>query len=334
MVQSGGSGERARFPFVGVCRGGSGFLRGAAAALAVLLLGAGVSAAWEEVGSLPDETFFALHFLDARVGFGGTWGGGLLRTNDGGRTWERVAVDLGLAWVKDIEFWDQKRGLAVTSEGAVLRTEDGGATWVVRSFPGLHFEAVRCVGEARAWVVGGDGVILVTEDGGQEWERQGSPFAGLLLDVDFTDLRRGWIVGERGAVLATVDGGATWERRDAGSEKLLYCVRFVSAERGWIGGRDGTLLRTDDGGRSFHPVAAAGAAEIDRILFVDSRTGWAIGGDPSGEGVILATTDGGASWRRESTPVRRNWWQSIAALEGGPVWIGGNGGVLLRSAGR
>lgn len=56
---------------------------------------------------------------------------GLYRTTDGGRTWKKVQISLGPAWVYDLQFHEKNASVVVaaTSEG-VKRSIDGGLSWI------------------------------------------------------------------------------------------------------------------------------------------------------------------------------------------------------------
>lgn len=61
-------------------------------------------------------------------------------------------------------------------------------------------------------------------------------------------------------------------------------------------GEHGTILRSDDSGRAWSNVASPTSAMLTGIAFApDGRSGWAVGHDA----IILATTDGGATWTRQ-----------------------------------
>lgn len=61
-------------------------------------------------------------------------------------------------------------------------------------------------------------------------------------------------------------------------------------------GELGTILRSDDSGQTWATVASPTKATLTGIAFAaDGRTGWAVGHDA----IILATTDGGASWTQQ-----------------------------------
>ena len=88
------------------------------------------------------------------------------------------------------------------------------------------------------------------------------------------------------------------------SDACLCDVAFVDSRHGWAVGDHGTILHTDDGDQHWSPQASGVVCTLNSVCFIDARIGWAAGGmawpflhDTSG--VVLATRDGGRTWRRE-----------------------------------
>lgn len=116
------------------------------------------------------------------------------------------------------------------------------------------------------------GVIVRTTDGGQSWNDTTIQLPGILIptlnSVHFISPEVGWAVGvdsgEDGVVIKTTDGGGSWSLTRLAQKQTPISVFFTDADSGWIGGS--TPLPDDE----------------------DS-----IGGPTA----ILATTDGGQTWR-------------------------------------
>ncbi|WP_367067113.1 YCF48-related protein [Oryzisolibacter sp. LB2S] len=66
-------------------------------------------------------------------------------------------------------------------------------------------------------------------------------------------------------------------------------------------------------------------ADLTAVFFVDEQRGWAVGGD----GAILATRDGGATWTAQASGVKA-WLYSVQfAADGQRGWAVGDGGTIL-----
>ncbi len=90
----------------------------------------------------------------------------------------------------------------------------------------------------------------------------------------------------------------------------LRAVYFVSADQGFAVGSNGrpTIWRSNDGGASWAPVFAGSGASTVYLMDIDFTpenpfVGYAVGGDQwtDENGLIVRTTDGGASWQEEQS---------------------------------
>ncbi len=115
----------------------------------------------------------------------------VLRTLDGGKTWQNMAANtagfLCGEWGWKIQFINQKFGfisLENFASAAILKTTDGGETWVrhnvqdsLGTIINVDLEGIGFINETQGWVGGwGDNFAGLfnsyTEDGGLTWVRQ------------------------------------------------------------------------------------------------------------------------------------------------------------------
>ena len=281
------------------------------------------------------------HTLPARTGaFVYAVGNGdvVLRSSDGGATWEQVHryTNATLATLWSAAFANSRRGWAA-GESSIIATKDGGLNWSSQ-YTGsmtLQLDDVACSGSQHAWAVGrrdiaaGDlpdtrAVILSTGNGGATWRMQSLPQLVWLQGVAFADCRHGWAVGEDrrylyGVIMATSDGGVHWHMQQRFKWTAFTDVACTDAAHVWaVGGPNQypvsslqptppMIVATSDGGTHWHTQLAASAntgSDMTGVDFPDSRHGWAIGG--GGRDIVLATTDGGLTWRARPTDAGRS----------------------------
>ena len=221
--------------------------------------------------------------------------------------------------------------------------------------------AVSFVDTAYGWALGTSTdasfdtspTLLATTDGGTHWDAEyvgdlGSD--GSLLSIHFADRSDGWAVGGNDSgpiVLATSDGGANWSFQDGGygGDGWLSAVTFVDAKHGWaVGsgfsdtGNSPLIIATSDGGLNW-TVQKTGPvhildhmAELDAVTFVNDRVGWAVGntgGAPDEAPIILATSNGGLTWKAERATARRVYGglYAVSFVGSRHGWaVGGDGG--------
>jgi photosystem II stability/assembly factor-like uncharacterized protein len=250
-------------------------------------------------GSLPKASGSAATGQSSQSpGIGGWAVGGsgtILRTQDGGRTWE--AQDSGTTeWLDSVAFVTPLSGWAVGEKGTILHTQDGGASWKEQdSLSDAILRSVTFITPTSGWVVGTEGTILHTEDGGDHWKKQDSGFGEGLNSVAFVTPQLGWAVGIYGMILHTEDGGDHWMRQNSGLEDSLNSVFFVTPQLGWAVNMDARIVHTEDGGRTWTRQDSGTSGNLCSVTFATPQSGWAVGW----YGTILHTEDGGAHWKRQ-----------------------------------
>ncbi len=155
---------------------------------------------------------------------------------------------------------------------AIKATSDGGRTWhVVYRIPG-PVTSLTASGPDQVWALAarcyGQGCpsqVLASSDGGRKWTQVGGPLLGFSA-LSFVAPNLGWALrfeGSAWVLTKTTDGARTWRTigRPCPREAQGASLRFVSPVRGW-------LLCASEPGAGMQPK------------------------------VLLATADGGKSWRR------------------------------------
>jgi photosystem II stability/assembly factor-like uncharacterized protein len=166
----------------------------------------------------------------------------LMRTVDGGETWQRIAVP-SKTELFHLDFDGNSHGWVVGDKGVILATDDEGSTWHLQN-SGVAKELynVDFRNDRDGYVVGAGGTILRTEDGGRNWEKVASNFKETLMRVDFADDKNGTIVGHGGLILRSSDRGRTWVQTDSGTRSHLYGL-FADKKYAWAVGAKGLILQ-------------------------------------------------------------------------------------------
>jgi photosystem II stability/assembly factor-like uncharacterized protein len=186
--------------------------------------------------------------------------------------------------------------------------------------------------------------FLKTTDGGNNW----NPFMGGGIFF-FVDANNGWSFygsGQNGSeppyqILRTTNGGTDWTYQytdnSVGGYNAMY---FSDINNGWIVGDAGKVLKTTDGGTNWNIVTNSGINPNDRsktVFFLDANNGWISSKDGNGFGIIQHTTDGGASWTTQGTPLvdpqGGNAIFSIYFVDAQNGWLTGDYGKICRYTG-
>ena len=254
--------------------------------LAALVAVALTVPAWTDQPSGVTARLRGVSAVTERVAWASGNGGTVLRTADGGSTWQRLtipgaekldfrdidAVSEDVAFVLSIGSGESSR---------IYKTIDAGRTWTLQftnTDPKAFFDAMAFWdpnrGIAFSDSVDGQLVILQTRDGGKTWTRV--PATGLPPALD-----------NEGAFAASGTN-----------------VAVMGRDRVWIGTSTSRVLRSSDGGLTWAaastPLATGSSAGIFSIAFRDTEHGIVVGGDYRKESEAIdnaaITNDGGRTW--------------------------------------
>ncbi len=239
--------------------------------------------------------------VSRRVAWVAGTGGTVLRTVDGGRSWQRVdPPGTQELQFRDIEAFDRDHAVALSigegEQSRVYATDDGGATWTEtfrnddpRAFYDCMTFLDRRHGLALSDPVDGRFRILATDDGGRTWRVL--PTAGMpeALPGEFA-------FAASGTCLVSVD------RRPTRHGRLAW---FATG-----GATVSRVFATTDRGRTWTvtdtAIPAGPSAGIYSLAFRDARHGLAVGGDYAAPTVApdaaAYTRSGGQRWRLAVTP--------------------------------
>jgi hypothetical protein len=221
--------------------------------------------------------FNVAEFLDENNGFAfgnaaGYRAGAVMRTGDGGTTWEYNELVLPectqFCDVHGVDVVDANLIWAGTDVAFVYVSTDGGRNWTRVSDPGpaaLTLPYVSFLDAKQGWV-GYPAEVFTTRDSGNSWTKLVLPDgAQKVAAIDLSSSSIGYILDGAGRLYKTADGGRTWTAQDlTGGKAVLVnaelpnaAIRFPDTMHGAIvfgleedGGRT-RLLRTSDGGESW-----------------------------------------------------------------------------------
>ena len=248
----------------------------------------------------------------------GTSTGQMFSTNDGGRTWSRLARLGGDEYVLDhisIDPQDSNRiyvsawSSAGQQIGEIFRTRDGGRNW--DTLPAMHGKSIRAMamykGDSRVLVAGALDGVYRSNNGGDTWERLSANSAEIKniesIAVDPKDPNTVY-AGTWHLAWKTSDGGANWQHINKGmiddSDVFSVIVDHDNPAIVFASACSG-IYKSETAGNLFQ--------KIQGIPFSARRTR-VLKQDPTDEKIVYAgtteglwkTTDLGKVWKRVSDP--------------------------------
>lgn len=226
-----------------------------------ILLSRDDGGSWRQARVPSRALLTAVWLHDERLGWAVGHDETILRTEDGGETWERVHfAPEAERPLLDVWFADANRGIAVGAYGAFLVTADGGRNWEERRIgeDDYHLNAIAAAPDGTLYLAAEAGHLYRSTDGGAAWTALTSPYAGSFYGV--LPLADGAVLafGLRGHLFRSTDRGTTWTAVPTGTVATLNSSVELTGGRVAIAGLAGVVLTSDDGGRT---VTAAEQAD-------------------------------------------------------------------------
>ncbi|MDH4583190.1 glycosyl hydrolase [Pseudomonas sp. BN415] len=235
-------------------------------------------ATWRQSRVPVSSDLNAVSFPSPKVGWAVGHDGVVLRTTDGGESWERkldarmaqsslapasssgaerdpvVAPDLSFLGVW---FETEEQGFVVGAFNQILRTVDGGESWEswsdrAENPEAFHLYAIRAIGE-ELYVSGEYGLVMKLDRQAGRFRNLDTGHGGTFFGVTGNP---GHIVayGLRGHIMRSTDGGASWRKVDTGLSTSLVADGVTPSGDVLLLSTDGQLVVSRDNGEHFAAV--------------------------------------------------------------------------------
>lgn len=216
-------------------------------------------------------------------------------------------------------------------EVVVAVTTNGGGTWKLEKTPKLYPSmntafAIACPSENQCVVVG-EGAMTTT-NGGSSWKLRKTAHAFPLVAVScpstsdcvaLGEVTSGILTNEEADIVSSTDGGSTWVLRvrqvpSVGNLRGVSCVTTkdcVAVGSGYtVTGKGepppykpwGAIFTSANAGATWKRHTRLAAVEfLSDVSCASAKDCVAVGATSTG-GAIVATTDGGTTWKAQSLP--------------------------------
>ncbi len=242
-----------------------------------------------------------IDFPDMNNGYVIANGGQIIKTTDGGRTWQRLQFpSFETSFLYSITFATTNQGWLAGYGGEIWATDDNGNSWrkLSTSFTTANVHAVYFspTNKRLGWLGTEDGMIFRTKNGGQSWHKILEQSGVQINDIYFYDDSLGWAVGSNGFIVHTANEGTQWFQQSSPVSTDLYAVHFLNKKIGWAVGDDGVILRTADGGVTWSKGNVGIVVDGKGIPLYGVRALDSTSAVVAGYTALYRTTDGGQTW--------------------------------------
>ncbi len=227
---------------------------------------------WQQRPAPTRVTLTSVFFADAQHGWAAGHDAVILRTTDGGATWQKVYEDPESGPILDLWFRDTATGYAIGAYGLFLTTTDGGSSWddaAILDESGLatdlHLNQLRAFADQRLVIAGESGHLFLSADG-RQWRALPFPYEGSMFGTLPLAGDRLLTYGLRGHLFRSEDAGRSWQPAMTATEAILNDAIQLRDGRVVVVGLGGTVLISSDGGAHFTAKSLAERTGLTRVI--------------------------------------------------------------------
>ncbi len=238
-----------------------------------------------------------LYFLNENTGFGsgGSFGGEIIRTTNGGANWNFIYQD---SYAKhSMVFLNSLTGFSGSDQGRIYKTIDGGNTWnFVLSDGGIDITSMNFINANTGFGFGSGSVYVKTTDGGNNWYESlpiGSSNTSQYFDAAVTPNGTIHAAGTYGAMVRSTNAGANFIYTASVTDGYVSDIEFINNSTGYAvtGFNHGDILKTTNAGSTWVSQISSYTTSIYGIAFTGAETGYLAGSIS-----LYKTTNGGTNW--------------------------------------
>lgn len=272
-----------------------------------------------------------LYFIDENNGFGsgGSLGGEIIKTTNGGDNWTRVYEDIYQK--QSMIFLNATTGFAGCEKGRIYKTTDAGDTWNFALSDGtLDVTSLNFIDANTGFGFGAGSVYIKTTDGGNNWYE--SPISGSqssqYFDANITADGTIHAAGSFGAMIRSTNGGATFTYPESVTDGYVSDIEFINTTTGYAvtGYNHGDILKTTNAGNTWVSQVSSFTLSIYGISFTSDETGYL-----AGSLTVYKTINGGTNWQQIYVSTTNEIFTDVYFTDANTGYVIGSYGRLLKT---
>jgi photosystem II stability/assembly factor-like uncharacterized protein len=278
---------------------------------------------------------YSIDFINELTGFIVGDSGKVLKTSNGGNTWNEITFPSNEPLSK-IYFRSEITGYIIARYiNKIYRSTDSGNNWIQYfpvSNPEFRINSINFRNDLTGFISGynlSDESIYRSTDGGVTWNPVGIGYSQTsIVSIDFMNEQTGFAAGSNsnfnGALFRSTNGGLNWSFY-SNFNYYLGKIKFVNDSTGYLIHGGSRLLKTSNRGNYWYEITSSQVNSIYDFDFISQDSGYIVGWG----GAILRTFNGGLQWSTQNvtnvTP------QSIKFINNRTGFIVGSTGMILKT---
>lgn len=249
--------------------------------------------------------------IDAQNVFGVWANGTLVRSTDGGSTWNLQTSSVP-AFQNSISFINSTTGFTAGGEGTFSVTTNGGTNWQSLPTPQTDFSYFQCkaVSATEIYLIGDPGFLYKSTDLGSTWTNLPISVSGPSTTFVWYSLDHYGstytLSGDYGIIARSTDNCASWSTTNYTqlSTQVYFDITTVpGTSKYWAVGRQFTtgtrqVLYSSNSGANWVAYNTGVNADFNSISMINENTGYISGSSNN----VMKTTDGGITWVSKTSP--------------------------------
>jgi photosystem II stability/assembly factor-like uncharacterized protein len=276
------------------------------------------------------STFRRVRMLNNTQGWVGGDEGKILKTSNGGETWQLQTAAPYYDYIADMAVLSASKVLVCTEGGQIVSTSNGGTTFTTQTLDANGpIKAMHFPSSTVGYACGNTGKLWKTTNGGTSFSA--IPISGVtqnLLELHFPSVNVGYVIDEFSAIRKTTNGGTSFSLLSGtgvGSPRQIW---FLNDNTGYLINSEGDVFRTTNGS-SFEPAGSTCMQTPFDFFCLNDSTCFAVGSFTNATCDVSFTANRGQTWTDLTFPYAYAGW-GVHALDTSAIWIVGQNQTIIR----
>jgi len=285
---------------------------------------------------LGPEGFVSIQSLalgEGQTVYAGSFGRGVFKSEDGGKTWTGVNEGMTDPYVYVVVVAPDRAVFAGTLRGGIFRSKNGGKSWAPVNTGLDRLETQVLLAHQGVLYAGTGSGVYRSKNGGEQWVADNQGLSNLLVRALVVDLQGAMYAGTTGMGLyRKLAGSAQWTRitpsrlshpRDQLPANFVRSLVVDKTGTLYAGTADNGVYVSTDRGETWHIIGGQLANASVRGMAI-GESSWFVG---TGVG-MYRSSDQGKTWIQINNGLTERAIQSFAVGKDGTVYAGTSGGVF------